>query len=114
MTISEHTLQALVLRHLAYYAKRDVWWFAIPNAGRRTGRAGARLRSEGMRRGVADLCFMLPAGRCAWLEMKTENGRLSDEQRGFEAICKRLKHPYVVARTIDEAIVALKSWDILR
>jgi hypothetical protein len=112
--ISEHTLQSLILRHLAYYARRDVYWFAIPNAGRRTGRAGARLRQEGMRRGVADLCFMLPAGKCAWLEMKTENGRLSDEQKGFQARCLRLGHPYAIAKTIDEAIATLKSWDVLK
>lgn len=102
--ISEHRLQLEVLRHLRTYGRRDLNWFAIPNAGKRSHRYGARMKAEGMTAGVADLCIMLEKGRCAWLELKTLNGRQSDAQAGFQAKCLRLGHPYFVAKTLDEAL----------
>ena len=112
--ISEHGLQMAVLQHLRTYGRRDLNWFAIPNAGRRTLYSGNRMKQEGMQSGVADLCIMLDRGRAAWLELKTERGTQSDTQKGFEAICKRLGHPYCVARTIDQAVAFLKGIGALR
>jgi len=111
---SEHGLQLAVLRHLRTYGRRELNWFAIPNAGRRSLRYGARMKSEGMQSGVADICIMLERGCVAWLELKTESGAQSDAQKGFEAKCLRLQHPYCLARTIDEAISFLKSMGVLR
>ena len=111
---TEHGLQILVLRHLRIYGRRNLNWFSIPNSGRRSLRYGARMKDEGMQSGVADICIMLDAGRCAWLELKTLDGRQSDAQKGFEAKCKRLSHPYFLARTIDEAIGFLTLMGVLR
>jgi len=112
--LSEHGLQLAVLHHLRTHGRRELNWFAIPNAGRRSLRYGSKMKSEGMQSGVADLCIMLERGRCAWLELKTEKGRQTDEQRGFEAKCLRLGHPYCLARTIDEALGFLQSMGALR
>jgi len=114
MTTSEHTLQVQLLKYLDVAAKRDVYWFAVPNAARRSLRLGAHMKSEGLRSGVADLCFMLPGGRAAWLELKKPGNYQTIEQKGFEARCKRLEHPYVVAKNIDQAIAALKQWGVLK
>jgi hypothetical protein len=107
-------LQVLVLDYLVVKARPDVFWFAIPNAGLRSLRMGARMRQEGMRAGVADLCLMLPFGRCAWLEMKANKGRQSTEQKGFEARCQRLGHPYAVAKSFDEAVEFLSKVGALK
>jgi len=107
----EHNLQARVLRYLTEHHMPDVFGFAIPNAGRRTYRAAASLRAEGMMAGVADTCIMLPQGKTLWLELKDIRGVQSDEQRGFEARCVRLHHVYRVARTLDEAVAILKDYD---
>lgn len=112
--ISEHMLQVQVLEHLTVAARPEIFWFATPNAGLRSLRMGARMKAEGMAAGVADLCFMLPQGRAAWLEMKTLSGRQSIAQKGFQAKCLRLGHPYALARTLDEAIAALHRWGVLR
>lgn len=112
--VSEHGLQIAVLQHLRTYGRRNLNWFAIPNAGRRTLYSGNRMKQEGMQSGVADLCIMLDLGRCGWLELKTDRGTQSDTQKGFEAICRRLGHPYKVARTIDEAVSFLKAIGALR
>jgi hypothetical protein len=111
---AEHNLQAKVLRYLTENHAPDVFGFAIPNAGRRTYRAAAALKAEGMMRGVADTCIMLPRGRTGWLELKTPRGVQSDEQQGFQARCKRLAHTYRLARTFDEAVSVLADWGALR
>jgi hypothetical protein len=113
--ISEHQLQALVLKHLAAEKTHpDIQAFAITNAAKRSFRLGAKLRAEGLMAGVADLCIMLPAGKCAWLEMKASRGRQSLLQKTFEARCRRLEHPYAVAKNLDEAVMFLKHVGALR
>ena len=114
LKISEHSLQVTVLAYLTYKAAKDVNVIAIPNAARRSLRMGARMKAEGLQSGVADLCIMLPGGRVAWLELKTDRGRQSIAQKGFEAKCKRLDHPYALARNLDEAIAALTQWKALK
>ena len=113
-SVSEHRLQTLVMQHIElhgglYYA------FAIPNAARRNPLLASRMKAEGLRAGVADICVMMPKGQCGWLELKAgTKGRQSDAQKGFEAICKRLGHDYELARSLDEAIAILKRWGALK
>jgi hypothetical protein len=113
-TPSEHSLQVQLLTLLDTAAKPEVYWFAIPNAGRRSLRMGAHMKHEGLKSGVADLCFMLPAGRSAWLELKKPGSYQTIEQKGFQARCARLEHPYAVAKTLDQAIEILKAWGVMR
>ena len=87
---------------------------AIPNAGKRSGRMGARMKDEGLTPGAADLCVLLPKGRCIWMETKTAKGRQSDKQKGFQARCLRLGHVYVLVRSVQDAIDILKVVGALR
>lgn len=111
---SEHSLQVQVLDFLHYTKAPDINVIAIPNAAPRSLRMGARMKAEGLQAGVADLCIMLPGGKVAWLEMKAGKGRQSIAQKGFEAKCQRLGHPYALARTLDEAAAALRKWGALK
>ncbi len=113
---AEHSLQVLVIRHLSYGVNDGINYFAIPNAARRTWATAAWMKAEGLQPGVADLCFMFPQGKCAWLELKTDSkkSKQSDDQVNFERICKRLGHPYAVARNIDEALAILRKWKVLK
>ena len=57
--------------------------FKISNEGKRTRTNGARMRAEGLKKGVPDLC--LPVARCGchalYIELKkADGGRLSSEQ----------------------------------
>lgn len=56
--------------------------FAVPNGGRRDAVTGARLRDEGVRRGVPDV--WLPVAREQWhglvIELKASKGRATREQ----------------------------------
>lgn len=111
---SEHKLQAQFMDYLTIAGRRDLYWFAVPNAGLRSLKVGAMMKAEGLRPGVADICFMLEDGKCAWLEMKIETGRLSPYQEGFRHRCQMLGHPYFVARSLDEAIEIARGLGVLR
>jgi hypothetical protein len=100
---SEHSIQVQILSYLYYRATPGVFAVAIPNAGKRSGRMGARMKEEGLTPGAPDLCILLPEGKCAWMETKTAKGRQSDTQKGFQARCERIGHLYVIVRSLQEA-----------
>jgi hypothetical protein len=87
----------------------DIFAVAIPNAAARSPRLAARMRAEGLTAGVADLAILLPCGRIAWLELKRTKGQQTIRQRGFEARCTRLGHPYAVASSLEQAETFLKQ-----
>lgn len=111
---SEHAIQKALVDYLTVNCRPDVYWFSIPNGGLRNMRVAIKLKAEGLKPGVADLCFMLPNGRAAWLELKTKIGRLSDHQEGFKARCTALGHLWAMARSVEEAIPHLAAWNVLR
>jgi len=112
-TISEHDLQSELVEHLEKVP--DMYVFAIPNAGFRTLRMGARMKREGMRAGMADLGVMMPAGRIGWLELKrAKRSQQSIQQKAFQQRCLRLGHPYAIVKSLDEAKKILKLWGALK
>ena len=112
--ISEHSRQVTLLQFLAINHAPDVFWFAVPNAGRRSWWEVAQKKKEGMVAGVADLCVMLPEGRALWLELKTGKNKQTEAQLAFQGICGKLGHPYEIARTLEEAIDSLSAWGALK
>jgi hypothetical protein len=56
--------------------------FAIPNAGRRTKAAGGKLKAEGMKAGVPDICLPVARGRYhgLFIELKVQGGRPTEAQ----------------------------------
>lgn len=111
---TEHKLQVSLIDYLAYTAKPEIFYFAIPNQGNRHIMNATKMKAEGVRSGVADLCFMLPEGRVGWLEMKTSKGVLSDNQKAFRDRAMALGHHWALARSVDEAVVHLTSWGVMK
>jgi hypothetical protein len=68
----------------------------------------------GLTRGVFDLCVIVPGLPVAFLELKTENGRLSDAQRDFQITCINAGIPQAVSYGLDEAIAILERWGAVR
>ena len=112
--ISEHKIQVSLLELLKYAARPDIFYFAIPNQSNRHIRNAMKMKAEGVRSGVPDLCFMFPKGRVAWLEMKKQGGSLSDNQKQFRDVCKILGHDWGTAKSVDEALELLTKWDALK
>ena len=66
--------------------------YHIPNEGQRSRATGARMRAEGLKRGVPDLCLPVPRGgyHGLYIELtRRSGGRVSDDQRGWiEALAR--------------------------
>lgn len=78
--------------------------FAVPNGGRRDAKTGARMKYEGVVRGVVDLILLIPKKGYASLciEMKTPKGVQSEEQRKWQREAEKYRNRYVVCRSLPE------------
>ena len=117
----EHSHQVALMAACAQYAFNGVpelkWFHAVPNGGSRGDSArsaqieGARLKAEGVKRGVADCS--LPVARQGYhgfyIEMKRPGalGAQSKEQKEFEAFCKEQEYLYAVFENWWSAFRAL-------
>lgn len=110
----EIDLQRYTVQLLKLCAVRTLVWFAVPNGEARSKATGAKLKSMGVRPGVADFAFTLPGGRSAYLELKAPAGRPSPEQRVFRADVEVAGALYAVARTPEEVEATLADWGALR
>lgn len=73
-------------------------------------REAARLKAQGVVAGVADLFLPYPAREYhgLWIEMKSESGRLTDEQRTFLQVMVSRGYSAHVAHGASAAIDLLK------
>jgi len=82
----------------------------IPNEGKRSARAGQRLKGEGMRPGWPDIAAY-QNGRHALLEVKRPGYRpsaVSDSQKDCHALLDEHGFPVAIVTSQDEAIDALR------
>lgn len=77
---------------------------AIPNGGWRDIKTAARLKAEGVTKGVPDL--FIPEWRF-WIEMKRQKGGVaSDEQKDWLVYLNSIRYTAVVCRGADDAMQA--------
>tara|TARA_R100000541_G_scaffold6748_1_gene14352 strand:- start:367 stop:723 length:357 start_codon:yes stop_codon:yes gene_type:complete len=82
MKNDEHLVQKAICEYLDI---RRIFYFAIPNGGKRSKSEAGRFRAEGVKSGIPDLCLLMN-GIAYFLEVKrpkTENnpaGRLTANQ----------------------------------
>ena len=82
--------------------------FAIPNGGRRDPISGARLKDEGVKPGIPDICLPVMRGRygALWIELKAQkpNGAaVSPHQRHWLQALREHGHATAVCYGFDEA-----------
>lgn len=75
--------------------------FAVPNGEHRNKITAAKLKGQGVKAGAADLIFV-HQGIIAFIEVKTEKGRLSEAQKAFRDACATHQVPYAVVRGIGD------------
>jgi hypothetical protein len=84
--------------------------YAIPNGGDRNLRVARKLKAEGVLAGVADLC--LPAARRGYhglyIEMKSEEGVATKEQKEFLRDVSAEGYCAVIAQGVNEARATLE------
>ena len=92
------------------------WLFSVKNSSKMggktiTGKNGKQIpleaiiaKREGLRAGVADLQLLFGNGKyySLFLELKTDTGEQSKEQKQFEAYCNQNKFKYVLIRSIEQ------------
>lgn len=68
--------------------------YAVPNGGKRDAVTAARLKSEGVKSGVPDVCWPVPVGRFAglYIEMKIPGGSVSDAQDQWHSDLRATHH----------------------
>ena len=84
--------------------------YAVPNGGDRNLRVAKKLKAEGVLAGVADLC--LPTARRGYhglyIEMKSEEGLATEEQKEFLRGVSGEGYCAVIAQGVDEAKATLE------
>ena len=115
----ESDIQIQIVEYLTLMApSRGFFFFSIPNEamGAARGKGGlarmAKLKRMGLRPGVADL-VIIKAGRAYFLEVKRNDGKMSQNQKDFENLVFAHGSEYGVAYSFDEAVLILKFWDIV-
>lgn len=86
--VSEHNHQVSLMKWAKLQQKKHPelkWLYAIPNGGQRNVIVATKLKAEGVKKGVSDLC--LPVARRGYhglyIEMKKMGGRATDHQKEF-------------------------------
>ena len=102
---AEHNLQTHCVRWFRYeYPELQKVFFAVPNGGHRHPKVAVAMKREGQLAGVSDLVLLVPRNHWHGLlvEMKTEKGRQSKEQKAFEQAVRSHGYAYHIARSFDQ------------
>jgi hypothetical protein len=115
----EHDIQSAFFDRLrgmasadSRYAQAVARTFAVPNGGTRSKRAAARLKREGVRAGVSDVCCAYPSARRhgLWLEFKAPGGTITTEQQAWIDESLRLGYEACVCWSAGEAIAVWRAY----
>lgn len=109
----EQAIQQAVVAHLRARAEPKVFFWSTPNEGKRGFVNAANLKASGLTAGLPDL-LILKAGSLYALELKAAKGTLTPSQRLVLAHMENCGAETAVAHSIDEALVTLEYWGVLR
>lgn len=104
--MTEKQIQNAILREFGTRRDMRVW---RQNTG--VGKFGNRTVRFGVP-GAADLTGLLPNGTRLEIEVKTEGGRQSNDQRNYQRMIERFGGVYVLARSVHDVYVALEGFGI--
>ncbi len=111
--MTENEIHKAVVNHLSIRGEPNVFWFHPANGGKRSWSQGKLFKALGVIAGVPDLIF-LKSARVYGLELKTLKGRLQPAQSACMEAMRASGAECAVARGLDEALVILECWGILR
>ena len=96
----EDNLQRAIVRYLRL---KGILVFHIPNGGSRNAREAHNLKLSGVLAGVSDLVILMQ-NRAVFVELKTDKGRQSDNQKKFQQDVEALGFEYLIWRSLDDCI----------
>lgn len=109
----ERQIQRAIRRYLNGMGYRTV---AVPNGSQLAGGPVSRakqmsaLKLDGLTPGFPDLIVFASGGRVGFIEVKAEDGRMSEEQITVRHWMQAEGHKHSVCRSIDDVTDTLKTW----
>lgn len=102
---------ASIASNLLHYEGLELL-FHVPNEGKRTPSYGGKLKAEGLKRGVADVCLPVPRGdyHGLFFEMKYDKNKLTEEQERFLKGVKAQGYATWVCYSANEAIELIQKY----
>jgi hypothetical protein len=110
----ECILFANLCREASLKGELKAVWFSVTNeySGGHNPVFGAVMGAMGRIRGSPDYVFLWNDG-CACIEMKSQKGKLTPNQKIFKEWCETKHVPYVVCYTVTEAFEKLREWNLI-
>lgn len=105
--------QCLIKWWSLQFPQFDRLLFHIPNGGLRNLKTAVRLKSEGVKPGVADLFLAIPSGNFhgLFIEMKRQHGNNQTElQKQFQNNVELQGYCYLLARGWEQAKIGILSY----
>lgn len=86
--------------------------YAVPNGGKRDKVTAAKLKAEGVRRGIPDLhlAVVTPSYPGLYIETKTTSGDLSDDQIIAHAYLRAQGYDVTVVRNLEQFQSVVKEY----
>jgi hypothetical protein len=108
--IAEVSIQTKAIFELRKIIKDD-WRFLHPrNEEVQSPRTVSKQMALGMLPGVPDIIAFSPEGKPHFMEFKSENGDLDDNQQNFQMWAIRANLPHSVVRSVGEAMKVFQFW----
>lgn len=86
--------------------------YHVPNEGRRSAQTGAKLKRQGMKSGVSDIC--LPYASCGYsnlyIELKVGKNTPTKEQEAFIELINEIGGKGLIVYEADNAIKVIESY----
>lgn len=109
----EQAIHKAVVSHLNARSYPGTFFFHPANGGKRTPFESRLFKALGVIAGVPDL-IVLKGGKVYGLELKATRGVLSPSQRAAHSAMREAGAETAVAHNLDEALVTLECWGVLR
>jgi hypothetical protein len=108
--LREDQIQVAVAQYLDAKLPKDWRWHHTPNGSHRLKSVAAKLKAQGVKAGVPDICILRPNGSPIWIELKAFAGVLTVSQKDFMSWAIAAKQPFKVCRSVGEVEVFLKEF----
>lgn len=107
--MSEAEEQAAVVQYLEL---KGIPFYHVPNERKCSPQAGARLKAQGVRPGVPDLCIPVPSGKyhALYIEMKAKGGRITEHQRKWIEVLRHYGNFAAVCYGADNAMALIDAY----
>lgn len=106
MNVKRFLMVALAPAHVA---NSIIWTASLAGHGKMSMAARNKAKSMGLQRGWPDLQFLFPDGVTRYVELKSDSGSLTPEQKAFRDRVE--PHGiFAVCRSVEDVEAALRGW----